>query len=87
MPVRLELRVKKGWKETENSRFGPAMEVLFIDTKTNKTLFIWAPLLSDEDKIGVMWSQLHTLDKLNKQYAQVYENVAKANSLPDKRNC
>lgn len=87
MPVRLEIKIKKGWKEEENDRFGPALEIRFIDIKTNKILFRYAPLLSDEAKFSIMWSQLHELDRLNKGYAAVCEAVEKANALEDRRNC
>lgn len=66
MEVRLETRIKKGWKQEDNQRFGDCLELHFINTETNETMFIYAPKLEDKLFFDELFNKLEQYDNLHK---------------------
>lgn len=59
MGIKIALGITEGWKATENSRLGEALEIKFINTENNSILFRYAPKLDDE----LVWKECFELLK------------------------
>lgn len=70
MPVRLRQKLVKGWKESENNRFGYCLVIQFVDTKTNKVLFEYAGFLKDKSFWYDYFQSMEELDKKHKAYIE-----------------
>jgi hypothetical protein len=62
MPVKLQIALREGWKATENKRFGDVFEIRFIDVKTDKIMFRYAPKLEDEQIFTELFKILRAYD-------------------------
>lgn len=54
MPVKINVCLNRGWKAVSNERLGDVLEVQFIDMKTNKVLFAYAPKCED----ATIWEKI-----------------------------
>lgn len=75
MPVALKLAISRGWKASENDRFGDALEVRFYDPRTMKVMFVYAPKLEDKEFFSKMWELLIRFDDAHKQAINVVREV------------
>lgn len=87
MVIRMERVLEKGWKETENNRFGFCLVIRFVDTETNKILFRYAPLLKDIDEWGISFDSLIKLDDLHKEYMHNISELGLKFSTEVKEEC
>lgn len=79
MPIKLTYAIRDGWKQEDNKRFGQCLELRFIDTKTEKILFRYAPLLEDEQIFTELFSKLKQYDRLHKEIFALVASVDGAN--------
>lgn len=66
MPVQLELKINRGWKASENNRFGQVLEVRFVNVADGKLMFAYAPTLKDQVFFDEMFKKLRTFDSKHK---------------------
>lgn len=70
MAIRIEGALREGWKATQNSRFGEALEVRFIHTDdmgVDKIIFRYAPCLEDKARWEDIFKWLETYDNKIKE--------------------
>ena len=75
MPVSLKLRVVDGWKQSDNNRFGKCIVVQFMDIKTGKRLFEYAPRIEEKDFWGMTFDSVLKLDALHKQAIELLSSI------------
>lgn len=75
MVVKLVKRVVRGWKQEDNSRFGFCVVCQFVDDKTNKVLFEYAPTLAEKDFWGLLFNDVFDVDRLHKELINTYVRV------------
>jgi len=73
MPIKLTTRIKKGWKQEDNQRFGDCLETHFVSN--DKTMFIYAPKLEDKAYFDEMFKQLEEYDNLHKAIYSLCKRV------------
>lgn len=61
MGIQLKLAVREGWKATENSRWGEALEVRFV-TDENKVIFRYCPKCNDKQFWQDVFAKLEHYD-------------------------
>lgn len=66
--IKLVSKLTTGWKSDQNKRFGFCLVLQFIDDKTDKVVFEYAPNLEDKDVFGVLFDKLDKLDAKHKEY-------------------
>ena len=71
----LQRAVRDGWKQEDNKRFGQCLEIRFIDTVTNKVLFRYAPLLTDEQFFLETFGVLREYDELHKKIFSLVQQI------------
>lgn len=76
MPILMKMAVKKGWKAQENARFGNCIVVQFLDLKSKRVLFEYAPKLGDQDFWNLVFK---TLESYNQELAEVMAMENKIN--------
>lgn len=75
MPIKLAYAIRDGWKQEDNKRFGQCLELRFIDTKTEKILFRYAPLLEDERVFVELFNKLKEYDRLHKEIYSLVSGI------------
>lgn len=81
MPIKLKIQLSKGWKASENDRFGEILEVHFIDVKTDKVLFKYAPKYDDKDIWGKVFTILLEYDDKLVQLRAVEHKIRNLNEF------
>jgi hypothetical protein len=70
MPIIKRMVLEKGWRESENNRFGFCFVIQHIDKATGKVVFKEALYLADKDFYAQAFHNLFTLDEMHKEYIQ-----------------
>ena len=75
MGIRLERKMRTGWKATERERLGECMEVVFKDTGSGKEIFRYAPNLEDWKFWENTFVLLKEVDDRHKAILDTYQRV------------
>ena len=67
MPVQLRMKINRGWKASENNRFGQVLEIQFINALDGKVMFAYAPTLRDEVFWVDVFKKLRVFDGKHKE--------------------
>lgn len=68
MPVRKELWLEKGWKESENNRFGYCIVIRYVNVEDNKILYREALKIEDKDFYAQAFNTIFVIDEMHKEY-------------------
>jgi hypothetical protein len=66
MPVQMQVKINRGWKASENNRFGQVLEIQFINVSDGRLMFAYAPTLKDEIFWVETFKKLRTFDAKHK---------------------
>ncbi len=75
MPIEIKLAIREGWKANENKRFGEVFEVRFLDTKSGKILFRYAPTCKDKTIWLDIFERLEDYDGTLIQLRAIIEDI------------
>lgn len=75
MSIILQKRIVSGWKAEGNSRFGDVVVVDFIDEKSGKVLFEYAPFLYEKEFWGYLFNDVFEVDRLHKELINKYAEI------------
>jgi hypothetical protein len=87
MPIVKELVLEKGWKESENNRFGYCLVIRHINQETKEIIFREALYLVDKDFYVQAFNSLFTLDDLHKEYIDKIKQMGIKFSSDVKEEC